>query len=66
MLLAESAVLLDLHTIGHGLLILGGVVIALLALGACQCNLCTHVFSSENIYKMYLFSIAGLYFWTKK
>jgi hypothetical protein len=33
-LLAESAVLLDLHAVGHGLLILGSVVVALLTLGA--------------------------------
>ena len=43
-LLAKSAVLLDLHAVRHGLLILGGVVVALFALGACKCDLCTHIF----------------------
>ena len=43
-LLTKSAVLLDLHAVGHGLLILGGVVVALFALGACKCDFCTHNF----------------------
>ena len=43
-LLAKSAVLLDLHAVGHGLLILGGVVVALFALGASKCDLSTHKF----------------------
>ncbi len=43
-LLAKSAVLLDLHAVRHGLLILGCVVVALFALGACKCDLCTHNF----------------------
>ena len=42
MLLAKSAVLLDFHTVRHGLLILGGVVVALFALGASKGDLCTH------------------------
>ena len=42
MLLAKSAILLDLHAVRHGLLILGSVVVALFALGASKCNLCTH------------------------
>ena len=46
-LLAKSAVLLDLHAVGHGLLILGGVVVALFALGACKCDFCTHNFLLE-------------------
>ena len=43
-LLAKSAVLLDLHAVRHGLLILGGVVVALFALGASKCDLGTHIF----------------------
>ena len=38
-LLAEAAVLAHLETIGIVLLVLHGIVIALLALGACQRNL---------------------------
>ena len=45
MLLAKSAILLDLHAVRHGLLILGSVVVALFALGASKCNLSTHSFS---------------------
>ena len=41
-LLAESAVLLCFHTIGMSFLILGHIVVSLLALGACKCDLCTH------------------------
>ena len=41
-LLAESAVLLGLHPIRMVFLFLGRVVITLLALGACQCNLHSH------------------------
>ena len=44
--LAESAILLGLHTIGMCLLILGCIIITTLALCACQCDSCTHVFSS--------------------
>jgi hypothetical protein len=43
-LLAKSAVLLDLHAVRHGLLILGGVVVALFALCASKCDLGTHIF----------------------
>ena len=39
---AERAVLLELHALRMSLLVLGCVVIAVLALSACQCNLCTH------------------------
>ncbi len=46
MLLAKSAILLDLHAVRHGLLILGSIVVALFALGASKCNLCTHNCSS--------------------
>lgn len=46
MLSAESAVLLDLHSVRMRLLILGRIVVALLALGAGQCNLCTHFATS--------------------
>ena len=45
MLLAESAVLLCFHTIGMCLLILSCIVITLLALCACQCDLGTHIYS---------------------
>ena len=45
MSLAESAVLLCLHTIGMCLLILSCIVITLLALCACQCDLGTHIYS---------------------
>ena len=44
MLLAKSAILLDLHAVRHGLLILGSVVVALFALGASKCDLSTHKF----------------------
>ncbi len=43
-LLAESAVLSHLNTLGMCLLILGCVIVAALALCACQCNSCTHSF----------------------
>ena len=49
MLLAKSAILLDLHAVGHGLLILGGVVVALFALGASKSDLCTHIFTFLKI-----------------
>ena len=39
--LAETAVLLRLHTVGMSLLILCDIVISLLALGARESNLCT-------------------------
>ncbi len=42
MLLAKSAVLLDLHAVRHVLLLFGGVVVTLFALGASKCDLCTH------------------------
>lgn len=42
---AESAVLHGLHTIRMSLLILSGVIVTLLAFGACQCDLCTHFYS---------------------
>jgi hypothetical protein len=45
-LLAKSAILLDLHAVRHVLLFLGGVVVALFALGASKCDLCTHNHSS--------------------
>lgn len=48
-LLAETTVLLDLHTVRHGLLFLCGIVVALLALCAGKSNLGTHCFSSEII-----------------
>ena len=41
MLLAETAILAHLKTVGIVLLVLHGIVIALLALGACQRNLDT-------------------------
>jgi hypothetical protein len=45
-LLAKSAVLLDLHAVWHVLLLFGGVVVTLFALGASKCDLCTHNRSS--------------------
>ena len=48
MLLAETTIFLDLHTIGHVLLFLCGIVVALLALGAGKSDLGTHDSSSEN------------------
>lgn len=44
MLPAEPAVLLGFHSVRMGLLILGHVVIALFALGTCQCDSCAHDF----------------------
>jgi len=49
MLLAETAILLDFHTVRHGLLFLCGIVVALLAFCAGKSNLGTHCFSSEFI-----------------
>lgn len=40
---APRAILLDLHTIRHVRLVLGGRIIATLALGAGKCNESTHV-----------------------
>ena len=49
-LLAESAVLAGFHSVGMSLLILGQIVIALLALCTCQCNLCSHdLFPPNNL-----------------
>ena len=42
MLAAEAAVLVELETIGIVLLVLEGVVVPLLALGAGQCDLDAH------------------------
>ena len=39
---AESAVLFDFHSLGMVLLLLGSIVVTLLALGAGQCDFCTH------------------------
>ena len=46
MSLAESAVLLGLHTIGMSLLILCCVIITILAFCASKCDSCTHNFTS--------------------
>ena len=42
-LAAEAAILRELKTIGIVLLVLEGVVVTLLALGACQCDLNAHL-----------------------
>ena len=42
MLLAELAILLDLHPVGMGLLILARIIVAVLALCACKCDPRTH------------------------
>ena len=49
MLAAEAAVLVELETIGIVLLVLEGVVVPLLALGAGQCDLDAHVSNSPLI-----------------
>ena len=46
-LLAESAVLAGFHSVRMILLFLGHVVVALLAFSTGQCNLDTHVLTSE-------------------
>ena len=46
MLPAEPAVLLDFHSLGMVLLLLGSIVVTLLALGAGQCDFCTHFATS--------------------
>lgn len=51
MSLAESAVLLSLHAVRMSFLILRHVVIALLALRACQCNFCAHDFHLHLYYR---------------
>ena len=48
-LVAARAILLDFHTVRHGLLFLCGIVVALLAFCAGKSNLGTHCFSSEFI-----------------
>ena len=49
--LAESAVFLGFHAVRMSLLILRHVVIALLALRACQCNFCAHDFHLHLYYR---------------
>ena len=51
MSLAESAVLLGLHAVRMSLLILCHVVVTLLALRACQCDLCAHDFHLHLYYR---------------
>ncbi len=48
MSLAESAILLGLHTVRMVLLLLGRIIVAVLAFGTCQCYLCTHFIISSN------------------
>ena len=48
MLLAESAILLHLKSVGVILLVLDSVVISLLAFCTCQCDLNSHVGTSRN------------------
>lgn len=43
MRLAESTILLGLHSVRMVLLLFGCIVVTLFALGTCQCNLCTHL-----------------------
>ena len=51
MLPTELAVLLDLYPVGMSLLILCRIVVAVLALGTCKRDPCTHGFSSvKNAY----------------
>jgi len=50
MSLAESAVLLDLHSVGMGLLILGSIVVTLFAFRACQSDFCTHFSTSTYLF----------------
>ena len=49
MSLAESAILLDLHSVRMSLLILGSIVITLLAFGACQSDFRTHFLTSTYL-----------------
>ena len=47
--LAESAIFLNLHPVGMGLLILSCVVVPVLALCAGKCNPCTHGIPPKNM-----------------
>lgn len=53
MSLAEPAILLDLHPVRMCLLLLCRIVIALLALCTCQCNLCTHNPTSASVLNLF-------------
>ena len=48
MLLAESAILLHLKSVGVILLVLDSVVVSLLAFCTCQCNFNSHFGTSRN------------------
>jgi hypothetical protein len=50
---AKSAVLLHFETVGVILLVLHGVVVSLLALGASQCNFNAHIGTSLNFASLY-------------
>ena len=57
MSLAESAVLLSLHSVRMSLLILGHVVVTLFAFCTCQCDLCAHDFHlhlNSNFFRLLL------------
>ena len=61
-LAAEFAVLLELESVRVVLLVLLGVVVSLLALGACQSNLDSYVIShlfGTSHYKLFGFSFFG-------
>lgn len=49
--LAESAILLGLHTVRMSFLILSHVVVALFAFCTCQCDLCSHDFHLHLYYR---------------
>ena len=62
MSLAESAVLLSLHTFGMSFLILHRIVVSLFTLSACQCDLYAH-----NLHLAFLnFICCSMFFRHKK
>ena len=56
MSLAESAILLGLHSVRMSLLILGSIVVTLLAFGTSQSDFCTH-FSTSTYLSSYTFLV---------
>lgn len=49
MLLAESAILLDFHSVRMSLLILRRIVVTLFTFRTCQCDPCAHLATSTCI-----------------